>query len=428
MKKERKDLHILVVDDLADGRETAVEFLTYLGYEKFTVASDGSEALKALEKDGTIDLILSDWDMPVVNGLTLLKSVRANPKWENIPFVIMTSPRSIEHEKVSLAIEGMVDDYLIKPFRLQTLEDKLEKVLSLTVHGPQKWVVVADDDPDSRDMVVEYLTRFGFKRIQTCEDGLVALDFLKKTASDVGLVIADWEMPKMKGVDLLSHCRSDEKLKDIPFFIITSQVSVERTKVLQAANFNVDQYLLKPFTREELQDRIEGVLARKRSEKEVEELVAQGFGYMDRARYKNAKTCFEKALALDPDYDLSLAGIGDVLLKTKTVEAAIPYWHKANTLNPMRESHYLKLAKGYDQLQSHGKAIHILQAGLTYLKDSTPLRYELARIYAVMEMERKSIEELSRILQNEPGHPDAEALLAKVRKDLEAKVIAKKGK
>ena len=78
----------------------------------------------ALERDPSINFIISDWDMPLMNGLTLLQRIKSDPGKANLPFLIMTSPISQEAEKVMLAAENMVDGYLIKPFRSQALQRK----------------------------------------------------------------------------------------------------------------------------------------------------------------------------------------------------------------------------------------------------------------------------------------------------------------
>ncbi len=419
LKNNRFHIHVLVVDDSEDSRETAVDYLRVLGFEQITVAQDGREALAALEEDPTISLVLSDWDMPTVDGLALLKKVRSSPKWSHLPFIIMSSPRSIEHEKISAAIEDLVDDYLVKPFRMDTLEQKIEKTFAISVHGPQKICVVADDDSDSRDTVVEYLARMGFKRIETFNDGDAAMDFMSKNVTDIGMVIADWEMPKLKGIDLLALCKRTRALADVPFFIITSQASVERLKVMKAAQLHVDQYLLKPFSREDLQQRIDQAFSAKRSEREVAEAVEKGFEDLERGRAKAALLKFQKALKLNPEFDMGLSGMGDAMFRTKTADAAIPYYQKALAINPSREGHYVKLAKAYDQKDEFGKATNILISAVNNLPPSAVVHLELARLYVKKQMLRKAHEELNEAMRIDPSDKDVGMLLIEVRRELE---------
>ncbi len=418
-QQQRSQIHVLVVDDHEDSRDTAVDYLRALGFEQITIVQDGREALAALEEEPTIGLVLSDWDMPTVDGLTLLKKVRANPKWSHLPFLIMSSPRSVEHEKISAAVEDLVDDYIVKPFRMETLEKKLDKVFSASVHGPQKICVVADDDPDSRDTVVEYLTRSGFKRIEKFSDGDGAIDFMMRNVTDIGMIIADWEMPKVKGIELLELCKRTKALADVPFFIITSQASIERMKVMQAAQLHVDNYLLKPFTREDLKERIDRALYQKRVEREVGESVERGFDDLERGRTKAALMKFQKALKLNPEFDMGLSGMGDAVFRTKTADAAIPYYQKALAINPGREAHYIKLARAYDQKDEFGKATNILISAVNHLAPSAVVHLELARLYVKKEMMRKAQEELHEAMRIDPSNKDVGMLLIEVRRELE---------
>lgn len=418
-KNNRANAHVLVVDDSVDSRETAVDYLRALGFDQITAVEDGREAIVKLEEDPTITMILSDWDMPTIDGLGLLKRVRGNPKWSHLPFIIMSSPRSIEHEKISAAVEDLVDDYIVKPFRMETLNEKIEKAFSASIHGPQKIVVVADDDPDSREMVTEYLQRLGFKRIEAFADGESAMNFMVKNVLDIGMVIADWEMPKVKGVELLELCKRTKALEDVPFFIITSQGSIERMKVLKAAQLHVDNYLLKPFTREDLKARIDTALQKRRDEKEVLSCVEKGFEDLERNHAKGALVKFQKALKLNPDFDMGLSGVGDVIYRTQNAEAAIPYYQKALAINPGREIHYLKLSKAYDKKDEFGKAVNILTAAKNNLPPSSVVCVELAKLHMKKEMYRKAMDDLDEAIRIEPANREASMLLIEVRHELE---------
>ncbi|MBS1962090.1 MAG: response regulator [Bdellovibrionales bacterium] len=418
-KADRILIHVLVVDDHEDSRDTAVDYLKALGFEQITAVQDGREALVALEEEAGIGLILSDWDMPTVDGLTLLKRVRANPKWAHIPFIIMSSPRSTEHEKIGAAIEDLVDDYIVKPFRIDTLEQKLDKTFAASIHGPQKICVVADDDPDSRETVVEYLQRFGFKRIEAFPDGESAMKFMSEHITDIGMIIADWEMPKVKGVELLELCKRTKALGDVPFFIITSQASIERMKVMQAASLHVDNYLLKPFTQRDLKDRIDRTFSKIRFEREINASVEKGFEDLERGRAKAALMNFQKALKLNPEFDMGLSGMGDAIFRTKTAAEAIPYYQKALAINPGREIHYIKLSRAYDKKDEFGKATNILTAAMNNLAPTAAVHLELARLYMKKEMYRKAVDALTEAIKIEPDNTAVGMLLIEAKQELE---------
>ena len=174
VRESENSLHFLVVDDDAESRSTIVEYLRAMGFTRLTLAHDGTEAIRHLDRDASINFIISDWDMPVMNGFSLLQRVKLNPDRAQIPFLLVTSPVSEEAEKIVLAAENLVDGYLIKPFRSQLLQDKIQKILTISALGHKKQVVLVDDDTDARETVVEYIKQIGFKEVMSFSDGVSA--------------------------------------------------------------------------------------------------------------------------------------------------------------------------------------------------------------------------------------------------------------
>lgn len=120
------NLKVLVVDDFATMRKIIKNILTQLGFKNIFEADDGSTALELLKKE-KIDLIISDWNMPKMSGLDLLKAVRNDPNFKDILFVMVTA--EAQKDNVIEAIKHGVNQYIVKPFTPETLKEKLEKVL-----------------------------------------------------------------------------------------------------------------------------------------------------------------------------------------------------------------------------------------------------------------------------------------------------------
>jgi len=117
---------ILIVDDFASMRRIIKGTLKSIGFDNFIEAEDGVVALKKLEKE-KIDLIISDWIMPNMNGLEFLKAVKGDSKFKDIPFVMVTAEG--QKGNVLEAINAGVNNYIVKPFTPETLQAKLQKVL-----------------------------------------------------------------------------------------------------------------------------------------------------------------------------------------------------------------------------------------------------------------------------------------------------------
>lgn len=121
-----KDLRFLVVDDFSTMRRIIKNLLHDLGYANVTEADDGNTALPILQQ-GSIDFLITDWNMPGMPGLDLLKAVRADAKLKAMPVLMLTA--EAKREQIVEAAQAGVNGYVIKPFTAQTLKEKLDKIL-----------------------------------------------------------------------------------------------------------------------------------------------------------------------------------------------------------------------------------------------------------------------------------------------------------
>jgi two-component system chemotaxis response regulator CheY len=118
-------MNILVVDDFATMRRIVKNILKQLGYENILEADDGSSALEVLKKE-KIQFIISDWNMPQMSGIELLKTVRATEAWKDLPFLMVTAEG--QKENVIEAVKNRVNNYILKPFTPETLMEKINKI------------------------------------------------------------------------------------------------------------------------------------------------------------------------------------------------------------------------------------------------------------------------------------------------------------
>jgi two-component system chemotaxis response regulator CheY len=122
------DMKILVVDDFPAMRRITRTLLRQLGYNNVVEAEDGKQAIDILAKDSFIDFIVSDWNMPNMTGLELLQAVRADEKLKKKPFLMVTA--EAEQENIMAAVKAGVSNYIVKPFTVQVLQDKLNKIFA----------------------------------------------------------------------------------------------------------------------------------------------------------------------------------------------------------------------------------------------------------------------------------------------------------
>ena len=121
-----KDLTVLIVDDFLTMRRIVRKILRDLDFQNIIEAEDGSAALEVL-KTNKVDLIVSDWNMPKMTGLELLKAVRGDEKTKHLPFLMVTA--EAQKENIFEAVQAKVSNYIVKPFTAATLEEKLGKII-----------------------------------------------------------------------------------------------------------------------------------------------------------------------------------------------------------------------------------------------------------------------------------------------------------
>ena len=119
-------------------------------------------------------------------------------------------------------------------------------------------VLVVDDFATMRKIVRNVLKQINLENSTEAENGKQALDLLKK--EEIDLIISDWNMPEMTGMEFLRACKADPKLRHIPFIMVTAEAHKE--SVLEAIKAGVDNYITKPFTSDKLQDAINKATAK----------------------------------------------------------------------------------------------------------------------------------------------------------------------
>jgi two-component system chemotaxis response regulator CheY len=119
-------MKFLVVDDFSTMRRIVKNLLHDLGYPNVTEADDGKTALPMLQAGG-FDFLISDWNMPGMSGLDLIKAVRSDAKLAKLPVLMLTA--EAKREQIIEAAQAGVNGYVIKPFTAETLKEKLDKIL-----------------------------------------------------------------------------------------------------------------------------------------------------------------------------------------------------------------------------------------------------------------------------------------------------------
>ena len=119
------NMRVLIVDDFSTMRRIIKNILRQLGFNNILEADDGTSAWDVLNRD-QIDFVISNWNMPQMTGIELLRKVRASEEFSDLPFLMVTA--EAQQENIIEAVQAKVSNYIVKPFTAETLGQKINKI------------------------------------------------------------------------------------------------------------------------------------------------------------------------------------------------------------------------------------------------------------------------------------------------------------
>ena len=252
MESWKKTPQILIADDSAILREVFTKELAQMGIS-VTAAVDGQEALE-IATSTSFDMIITDIDMPNMNGFDLCINLKKNPSTKSIPVIMLSSLDSeanIEHGfKVGAAA------YVSKARAGEDLRECVKDILQKALFLREQTVLVVDDSPFIINIVKDGLLQAGFQVI-TAENGKIALKKLKTHKPD--LIISDMSMPEMDGITLCSILQADTSFSGIPFVVMST--SNDRAVMRRMIQRGACAFLVKPFNIEQVVITAEKILS-----------------------------------------------------------------------------------------------------------------------------------------------------------------------
>ncbi|HET9627424.1 MAG TPA: response regulator [Kofleriaceae bacterium] len=246
---------ILLADDSPLIHRHTVPILEDEGYDVRS-AHDGAEAI-ALARQIAPDLVITDVEMPEVDGYGVCKALKADPATAHVPVLICSSLG--EAADLERGFDAGADDYLVKPVLPEELSTRVRALVQGSLPASRERVLVVDDSPAQRHYVADCLARQGFE-VVTADNGKTALE--RAQAVHPALVISDYEMPVMTGFELVHALRRDPELRQIPVIMLTARDSKRDMAQMRAAGASA--YLVKPFSQDKCIALVERTLAERR--------------------------------------------------------------------------------------------------------------------------------------------------------------------
>lgn len=289
-------LKILLVDDSDLIHRHTRPILQAEGYQ-VVEAGDGEEALR-LCAEQSFDLVLTDVEMPKLDGWEVCRRLKQDPKTAHLPVVICSSLG--EASDLEKGFDLGADEYLVKPVVPEELVSRLQALLATKMLSQRERLLVVDDSAAIRHLVSDCLKRQGFQ-VTTAVDGQDGLE--KALAEKPELILTDYDMPRMTGFELVVALRRNQETRDIPLVMLTARDTKRDQAQMRAAGLN--SYLVKPFGTDKCIALVERVLAEKRL-----------------ARYKEASRLYTSQGAVEAAEALARSGsLSDV--RAKEVDATL---------------------------------------------------------------------------------------------------------
>lgn len=243
---------ILVVDDSSAMRSALVRTLRSLN-PVLDQAENGEVGLEKACRN-TYDLIITDVDMPLMDGFTLCSALKSNPQINGIPVIILSS-----HDKdsdIERGFEVGASAYVSKTNAQQQLPHVVESLLQKASLLKKRLVLVVDDSKIIVSIIKKGLEKEGFN-VLTADNGKVALEIFKEHTPD--LIISDLNMPVMDGLTLCRTLRINPSFSSIPFVAMSSES--DRFRMRQLLQSGAATYIVKPFNVDQLIIMVEKLLS-----------------------------------------------------------------------------------------------------------------------------------------------------------------------
>lgn len=289
MALDKKNLTVLIVDDTEPMRKMVKDSLRMMALDQVVMAENGEEALKQLNSHPEIGLVISDWTMPKMSGLSLLKKIRQTPRLKHLPFMMVTAES--ERKFVSDAVRAGVSQFIIKPFTYRDLQKRVNHVIEKTTLDSESekpaihpgrvaraepftdihrdsTILIVDDVPSNIDVIAGILKRT--YRIKAATSARKALA-IAHSDNPPDLILMDVMMPEMNGMEACRQLKAEPDTSGIPVIFLTAKSAVD--DVAEGFRAGGADYIVKPADPTILEARVANHLSISQSRQDLEQYI-----------------------------------------------------------------------------------------------------------------------------------------------------------
>ena len=275
-------------------------------------------------------------------------------------------------------------------------------------------ILIADDMKSMRQTLRAMLAELGYKHTIEAPNGLTAWEKLQ--INKVDLAILDWNMPGFSGIEVLRKARANDRLADIPFIIVTAEVAEET--IAEAAETEVDAYIIKPFIAQTLGEKIDRVLERKKNPSPVDALMRSARVRAAAGEYNKAMEDLKAAMNMNPRNPRILHEFGDIYFQRGMLDDSEKAYKKAILCAPQFTRAYDGLTRVYAKKGDDEKLMRTLREGVRVSPKNASRQTLMGKAMLAAGDVKEANKAFDAAIKAEPGNPAvrqniAEALLAK---------------
>jgi CheY-like chemotaxis protein len=378
-----KNMTVLVAEDIVSARETVIHLLRALGFSSFVEAENGAMALEHVTRD-VPGLIVSDWNMPTMNGMSLLKAVRSMEGGRHVPFIFLTS--KYETQDIALASEEGASAYLVKPVTIKTLSEALESVFGSTFE--RDFDLLREEvrtlcSSGKRDQADELLSRF--EKLHPDKSPRIRLERVHT---------------------LMESAEYEAAEKDLCAILSSSPLFTRAWETL----VNLQSRMGKWDQAQAAADRVVSI-----SPNNAGNHVLRGTVLLNRQDLHEARKCFMTALNVDRKNDQIKQDIWNSYVDLDMVDEVQrdfgTYIFSSLTCDTLNN-----MAVAYRRKGELARALEIYRTALAKEPDNPKILYNAAVAYMNRKQYPKAKELLARALGNDPGFEKARLLYEQIKK------------
>ncbi len=271
-------------------------------------------------------------------------------------------------------------------------------------------ILVVDDMTNMRRTIRNMLRYIGYEFIDEANDGDACIKKMRDFQPD--FLILDWNMPRMAGIEVVQKTREGQQFANIPILMITAEV--EESQIAQAAENDIDGYIIKPFVALTLESKIASILERRNAPTEFDKLIQEGISLKNQEEYEKALELLEKALEISPKSARVRQFIGETYKKMGNIEKAEETLQEAVEINPQYIKVHQSLGDLYQEVGDKEKALESFEKAIKISPHNAKRQTTLGQMYLESGDVEQAEKAFEKAVEAEPNNPDIKTNIGEI--------------